>query len=259
MLPLINPDSSPENRGFFFLVDSLHSKYIYQQGLMMNRTERLFQIVQIIRSRKITTALYLAERLDLSVRTIYRHINELCLSGIPIISETGVGYYLDKSFDMPPLMFNDEELLALSFGAKLVQQSADDYLADAATSLLNKIQLSLPVQKKQLLEQMVLHAPAGLITAEHKQRMALCRLAMDKQQKLTLQYSDAHNQHSERTIWPLALAFWGKVWTLAAWCEKRQDFRAFRLDRMHLISASKQLFQLSDKICLAAFRESQQH
>ncbi len=223
----------------------------------MNKTERLFQIVEIIRSRKTTTALYLANRLDLSVRTIYRHINDLCLSGIPIISETGVGYWLDDSFDMPPLMFTEEELLALSFGAKLVQQTADDYLADAASSVLQKIQQSLPMQKQQLLDQMVLHAPAGLVSADEKQKMALCREAMEKQLIVALQYSDVNGDYSERRIWPLALAFWGKVWTLAAWCEVRQDFRAFRLDRMHEIKLTKFNFQPTEQRCLKAFRAAQ--
>ncbi|WP_019614830.1 helix-turn-helix transcriptional regulator [Psychromonas ossibalaenae] len=224
----------------------------------MNRTERLFQIVEILRSRRTTTAQYLADRLGLSVRTIYRHINDLTLSGIPVISETGVGYWLDQSFDMPPLMFNEEELLALSFGAKLVQQTADDYLADAAASLLQKIQHSLPQQKQPLLDQMVLHAPSGLVDKKYKKKMALCRAAIDKQQVLSLQYSDANGDYSERLIRPLALAFWGKVWTLAAWCEKRRDFRAFRLDRMHSLMLTAVFFSSSEEISLKAFIHSQE-
>ncbi|MCP4325036.1 MAG: YafY family transcriptional regulator [Psychromonas sp.] len=223
----------------------------------MNRTERLFQIVEILRSRKTTTAGYLAERLGLSVRTIYRHINDLSLSGIPIISEAGVGYWLDDSFDMPPLMFNEEEILALSFGAKLVQQTADDFLADAATSLLQKVQRSLPAEKKKILNQITLHAPFPLIDKSQKQKMAICREAIELQKVLVIEYSDVDNNYSERQVWPLALVFWGKAWTLASWCEKRQDFRAFRLDRMQNVNVSKRLFQTTEAICLQVFIEKQ--
>jgi len=223
----------------------------------MNRTERLFQIVEILRSRKTTTAAYLAERLGLSVRTIYRHINDLSLSGIPIISEAGVGYWLDDCFDMPPLMFSEEEVLALSFGAKLVQQTADDFLADAASSLLKKVKQSLPAEKKKILNQITLHAPFGLIDKQQKQKMAICRDAIERQKIVDIKYSDANEDYSERRIWPLALVFWGKAWTLASWCEKRQDFRAFRLDRMHNIKVTKQLFQTTEKICLQVFVDKQ--
>jgi len=223
----------------------------------MNRTERLFQIVEIVRSRKTTTAAYLAERLGLSVRTIYRHINDLSLSGIPIISEAGVGYWLDDSFDMPPLMFSEEEILALSFGAKLVQQTADDFLADAASSLLKKVQQNLPAEKQKILNQITLHAPLGLIDNQQKQKMAILRDAIEKQKVIDLKYSDVNLDYSERRIWPLALAFWGKAWTLASWCEKRQDFRAFRLDRIHNINVSKQLFQTTEEICLQVFINKQ--
>ncbi len=223
----------------------------------MNRTERLFQIVEIIRSRKTTTASYLAERLGLSVRTIYRHINDLSVSGIPIISEAGVGYWLDESFDMPPLMFTEEEILALSFGAKLVQQTADDFLADAASSLLKKVKKSLPAEKKKILNQITLHAPFGLIDKQQKQKMAVCRDAIENQKIIDITYSDANEDYSERRIWPLALVFWGKAWTLASWCEKRQDFRAFRLDRMLDIKVCKQLFQTTEQICLQVFVDRQ--
>ena len=223
----------------------------------MNRTERLFQIVEILRSRKITTAAYLAERLGLSVRTIYRHVNDLSLSGIPIISEAGVGYWLDESFDMPPLMFTEEEILALSFGAKLVQQTADDFLADAASSLLKKVQQSLPIEKKKIINQITLHAPFALIDKAQKKKMAICREAIDCQRIVAIEYSDANDNYSERIIWPLALVFWGKAWTLASWCEKRQDFRAFRLDRMFNIVATGQLFQTTEAICLQVFVDRQ--
>lgn len=208
----------------------------------MSRTDTLFQMVEIIRSRRVTTAGYLAERFGVSVRTIYRYIVDLSLAGIPIISEAGVGYWLDDSFDMPPLALNDEELLALSLGARMVQQSADDFLADAAQSLLNKVQQSVPKNKRHLLDQISLFTPYALVDDEVKRFMATCRKSIDDCSKISISYQDAKGADSQRTLWPLALAFWGRVWTLACWCEQRQDFRAFRLDRMISIERLKQHF-----------------
>lgn len=223
----------------------------------MNRTERLFQIVEIIRSRNTTTAQYLADRLELSVRTIYRHINDLSVSGIPIVSETGVGYWLDKSFDMPPLMLNEDEILALSLGAKLVEQCADEMLAQAAKSLLKKVLHGLPQYKAELLLQSTIHAPYSIISEQDKLHMASCRKAIEKQVMIDLNYLDAQKKISQRTVRPLALAFWGNVWTLATFCEKRQSFRSFRLDRINSLLLLEKPFMPTDKICLQAFIDHQ--
>ena len=196
----------------------------------MSRTEKMFQIVQILRSRKLTTAAYLAERLQVSERTIYRYVTDLSLSGIPIISEAGRGYWLDEQFNMPPLMLSQEELIALSLGARLVKASADQALADSAQQLIDKVEAVVPRHLAPLLAQMQLHAPRYLVSSDEKQRLQECREALAKRTKIRLAYKDLKGQASQRIVWPLAVAFWGRHWTLAAWCEMREDFRAFRLD-----------------------------
>jgi predicted DNA-binding transcriptional regulator YafY len=223
----------------------------------MSRTDTLFQIVEIIRTRRVTTAQYLAERFHVSVRTIYRYINELSLSGIPIISEAGIGYWLHDSFDMPPLALNEEELLALSLGARMVKQSSDDFLADAAQSLLNKVQSSIPKNKRHLLDQISLFTPYSLISNDVKRVMATCRQSIDHCSKLNISYQDQKGDQSQRTVWPLALAFWGRVWTLATWCEQRQAFRAFRLDRIHSIEKTTLIFNPNPDKTLHHFIEAQ--
>lgn len=210
-------------------------------------------MVEIIRSRRVTTASYLADRMNVSIRTIYRYINDLCLSGIPIVSETGVGYRLDKSFDMPRLMFTEEELLALSLGAKLVQKCSDEYLSDAAKSLLQKVQSTIPQHKKHVINQITLHAPSQLINEQQKKIMSICRTAIDKQCVLHIQYSDAKETKTQRAIRPLGLAFWGNGWTLASWCEIREDFRVFRLDRIHSACLTTRPFSINNEISLDAF------
>lgn len=198
----------------------------------MRRGDRLFQIIQFLRTRRVTTAHWLAERLEVSERTIYRDIKDLILSGVNIEGEAGVGYVVRKGFDLPPLMFNEEEITALTLGARLVESWADASLATSAQSALSKIETVLPDELKNNLGNTLLFSPFTRITPEVSTTMAEIRLAADSRRKVSLQYSRADGQTSERIIWPLGMFFWGAVWTIGAWCELRQGFRIFRLDRI---------------------------
>ncbi|MCJ8314841.1 MAG: YafY family transcriptional regulator [Saccharospirillaceae bacterium] len=208
----------------------------------MSRTDLLFQITQIIKSRKFTTAQYLADRLNISTRTVYRYINELSVSGIPILSQTGKGYWLDQHFDLTPVHLSQEELLALSFGSKLVKCFADPFLADAAQQVLDKIEAVTPKSKTHFLNQIKIHAPVKVINNKTSRNLTLVRKAAELKLKVCICYEDQNQIKTDRIIWPLALAFWGKSWTIAAWCEKRSDFRAFRVDRMDDITCLKKHF-----------------
>ena len=114
------------------------------RDILMRRADRLFQIIQFLRSRRISTASMLAETLEVSERTIYRDIKDLILSGVPIDGEAGIGYVLRKEFDLPPLMFTKQELSALILGARLVNSCSDSQLSAAAVQALNKIEVVLP-------------------------------------------------------------------------------------------------------------------
>ena len=198
----------------------------------MRRADRLFQIIQFLRSRRITTALWLSERLEVSERTIYRDIKDLMLSGVNIEGEAGVGYIVRKGFDLPPLMFSKEEIKALTLGARLVESWADTSLATAAQSALSKIDTALPKELNLTSSDTLLFSPLTRITPEVSTIMGEFRLATDNNRKINLQYSRADGQASERVIWPLGLFFWGSAWTIGAWCELRKSFRMFRLDRV---------------------------
>ena len=198
----------------------------------MRRADRLFQIIQFLRTRRVTTASWLAERLEVSERTIYRDIKDLILSGVNIEGEAGIGYVVRRGFDLPPLMFSKEELTALTLGARIVESWADPALATAAQSVLSKIETVLPDNLKDMAEQTTLFAPMAHIRPDISSKMAQVRMATDSKQKLLIHYADAKYKLSERTIWPLGLFFWGAVWTIGAWCELRHSFRVFRLDRI---------------------------
>ncbi len=198
----------------------------------MRRADRLFQIIQFLRTRRVTTAFWLSERLEVSERTIYRDIKDLILSGVNIEGEAGIGYVIRRGFDLPPLMFSEEEIKALTLGARIVESWADQSLATAAQSALSKIETALPDHLKESLGNTLLFSPLSRITPEISTTMAEIRYATDNNRKVSLQYRRADGQSSERIIWPLGLFFWGATWTIGAWCEMRNNFRVFRLDRI---------------------------
>jgi predicted DNA-binding transcriptional regulator YafY len=198
----------------------------------MRRADRLFQIIQLLRRRRVLTAAQLAERLEVSERTIYRDIRDLILSGTPIDGEAGVGYSLRAGFDLPPLMFDEAEAEALLLGARIVASFADDELRRASRSALSKVEAVLPERQLATLARSKLFAPASALQRRASPVLRAVRKAVDQRQKLRLDYADEAGDRSDRVVRPLGAFFWGKIWTLTAWCELRDDFRNFRLDRI---------------------------
>lgn len=198
----------------------------------MRRADRLFQIVQELRRRKLVTARQLAETLEVSERTIYRDIRDLAGSGVPVEGEAGVGYVLQRGYDLPPLMFTEEEIEALVLGARIIESWADPALAKAAADVVAKVEAVLPANLRDHVSRTPLSAPADHRAAPLSVDAGAIRAALRNRRKLHFHYCNAEGRASERTVRPLALAFYGPVWLLIAWCELRGDFRAFRLDRM---------------------------
>jgi predicted DNA-binding transcriptional regulator YafY len=208
----------------------------------MRRADRLFSIVQALRGRRLTTAKQLAQRLDVSERTIYRDIQDLSLSGVPILGEAGVGYVLKKGFDLPPLMFDYDEVEALLIGARMVGAWSSTPLAKSAERAMEKIAAVLPESRRMALEATQVYAPNFNVDKEVGQRFELLRQAIRARQLVKIHYQTEDKKQTGRSVRPLALHFWGERWTLAAWCELRDDFRAFRLDRMRELSVPGHTF-----------------
>jgi predicted DNA-binding transcriptional regulator YafY len=199
----------------------------------MRRADRLFQIVQLLRRRRrATRAADIARALGVSERTVYRDVRDLTLAGTPIDGEAGVGYRLRPGYDLPPLMFDREEIQALVLGARIVRQFGDPALARASDAILNKVATVLPADLAPLLEDTRLFVPGIVSAKESADALGVARRALIDRRKLRIVYADASGAGSERTIRPLGIFFWGRTWTLAAWCELRTDFRNFRLDRV---------------------------
>jgi predicted DNA-binding transcriptional regulator YafY len=219
----------------------------------MRRADRLFHILQLIRGRRLTTAVFLSKRLEVSVRTIYRDIAELQHQGVPVEGEAGVGYRLGSGFDLPPLMFTQEEAKALVASVRLAQQGLDPGLAREAEDALGKILSVLPTAARVAAESLAVYAPLLGVDGENQQRLQYLREAVQARHKVRLHYRDPQDNTSERTIWPLGCFFWGKVWTLGAWCEARQDFRSFRVDRIEKLQVLDSGFQHESGKTLADF------
>ena len=206
----------------------------------MRRADRLFQIIQILRRSRVTTASALAEELEVSERTVYRDVRDLITCGVPITGEAGVGYGLDRSFELPPLMFNVEELEALALGARVVAGWADKELARAAKDAVTKVEAVLPKGLKRRLSDAALFAVNFDPSPRVRALLGELRPAIREHRKVRIIYTDAAGAASDRTLRPLCLTFFSPLWMLTAWCELRTEFRNFRLDRIrevHILDA----------------------
>ncbi|MGN7727086.1 helix-turn-helix transcriptional regulator [Luteimonas sp. 22616] len=202
----------------------------------MRRADRLFLIIHALRGRRAALpARSLAETLGVSLRTIYRDVADLQVSGVPIEGEAGVGYMLRKGADIPPLMFNAAELEALVVGTRFVRAFGGERLGVAARAALLKIEAVLPPDLRERSRRTRIFAP--VIPGRHEARGPVDRLhaAIESRALLQLDYRDVDGRITAREVEPLCLAFWGGVWTLGAWCRLRADFRNFRPDRIAAI------------------------
>lgn len=208
----------------------------------MRRADRLFALVQLIRGRRLSTAAWLAQRLEVSLRTIYRDVADLQVQGVPIEGEAGVGYRLGNGFDLPPLMFTADEAQALVVMNRLAQQWLDPAMAQAAEMAVSRVlSVMTPVQRERAVRTPVYSPPWGL-SADEQPHLQTWREASQTQHILHLCYRDAEGRDTERSVRPLGSFYWGKVWTLVGWCEQRKGFRSFRLDRVQALRPTEQHF-----------------
>ncbi|RKP53796.1 helix-turn-helix transcriptional regulator [Pararobbsia silviterrae] len=199
----------------------------------MRRSDRLFQIIQILRrSTRPVTAHALADELEVSRRSVYRDVADLIAQRVPIRGEAGLGYVLDRDYDMPPLMLTPDELEAAVLGAIWVAQRGDPALSSAAKDLVAKITAAVPERLRPFIAEPTIGAPPPLVRARDGLDIARTREWIRSARKIRICYRDEHASPSERIIWPVIIGYAETVRLLAAWCELRKDFRHFRTDRI---------------------------
>ncbi|EIM03155.1 MULTISPECIES: helix-turn-helix transcriptional regulator [Rhodanobacter] len=222
----------------------------------MRRADRLFLIIHALRGRRTALqARSLAQTLGVSLRTVYRDVADLQLSGVPIEGEAGVGYVLRKGSDIPPLMFTANELEALVVGSRFVRAFAGTRLAESAQSALLKIEAVLPPELRERAARTRIFAPVWRDQYRDDFAALIDRLhaAIVDSQVLRLEYRDEGGKPSTREVEPLCLSFWGGKWTLGAWCRLRGDFRNFRPDRIDTCVPSGEVFVETGERDLAAY------
>ncbi len=203
----------------------------------MRRTDRLFEIIQILRSEPgVITARQIADRLEVSTRTVYRDIQTLQGMRTPIEGEAGVGYMMRQGYDLPALNFSTDEIEAIVVGLSLVAQTGDKGLQRAAQQVSDKIDMA-----RGLYESLQVSNREALIPQAVNPE--IIRRAIRSEQKLDIQYRDENEVESERRIRPLAIIYYVHAMLLVSWCEMRNDFRHFRIDRMLSCNQTEDFFK----------------
>lgn len=207
----------------------------------MRPAGRLFELITLLRtaSRPITGAA-LAERLEVSVRSVYRDIATLQAMHVPILGERGIGYVMRPGFDLPPLMFTDEEAEALILGLGMLQQTGDPDLDRNAARARDRILAVLPPSSRD--------AASGLFAWQDPLEAAavppaILRQAIREERKLDIAYRREDGTASRRIIRPIALVYYNRWLTLTGWCELRDGFRSFRADRIDEANLSDDHFR----------------
>lgn len=206
----------------------------------MRRADRLLKITHFLRQhRQAVTARQVAEHFGICQRTVYRDIQSLMDSGAPIRGEAGVGYTIDKHYYLPPVTFDPDELEAIALGISMVRQWTDERFAAKAASALEKVQAVLPASLQGELQQITTYAVPNQPEVPWRVSFSDVRQYIREPRLINITYADEQQQLTTRTLRPLALLFFNPVWLLTAWCELRQDFRNFRLDRIETLTPAE--------------------
>lgn len=199
----------------------------------MRRADRLFDIIQILRrAAKPITAAALADELEVNIRTVYRDVATLQARRVPIEGAAGIGYVLRKGFDLPPLMFTTEEVDAIVVGAQMLKRIRDPQLQQAAESVLAKVAVVLPDLQRRHLATPTVYVAGGPPGPASGVDLSEVRSAIHETRKMRIAYTDEKSATTQRIIWPIAMAYYTDVTLIGAWCELRQDYRHFRVDRI---------------------------
>ncbi|MGL1933408.1 MAG: YafY family transcriptional regulator [Fibrobacterales bacterium] len=227
----------------------------------MNRIDRLTAILIQLQSKRIVTAKEIAERFDISVRTVYRDIRALEEAGVPIGAEAGLGYFLLEGYRLPPVQFTQDEAGSLLIGKKFVETMTDSATSENYLSAMMKIQAVLPHSEKDFIEQL-----QSTITIHHRkpfekqrapQTINKIQQAIAHSKNLTILYASKKGETTERIIEPIGLIHYMDYWHLIGYCQLRNNYRDFRSDRIQQINLGKNSFKPHNRLTLSQYIEQQ--
>ncbi|MEM7753178.1 MAG: YafY family protein [Pseudomonadota bacterium] len=209
----------------------------------MRRADRLFDLIQILRDGRLHRGQDLADRLNISLRTLYRDMDAIIASGIPVEGERGLGYMMTAPITLPPLNLTLAELEALHLGLSVVSKAADEDLQGAAESLAQKVDAVLPEDRSAPANGWGFAVYPFAEAARGFVHMAPLRAAIRARRKVDITYTVPDRPRTTRRVRPLQMEYWGRVWTLTGWCELRNDFRVFRVDRIQTLDIGFDTFE----------------
>ncbi|MBI3561547.1 MAG: YafY family transcriptional regulator [Gammaproteobacteria bacterium] len=222
----------------------------------MRKSDRLFQLTNLLRRYQPVTAQQLAEKLNVSVRSVYRYVDDLSVNGIPVYGEVGTGYRLQDNFELPALNLTPDELDALLVGVRMVSGWTGTELPASARSLLHKICSGLNETMKHHTEANIYVPKLGARLKESEYWEQL-RMAIRDQHKIRVEYVTLKGLLSSRQLYPLGLFYWGGKWTLGAWCTLRAAYRDFRVDRIQVLQILEDTFETTNDISLSLYIKTQ--
>lgn len=222
----------------------------------MRRADRLLQLIQVLRRhRRPVTADVIAVELEVSVRTVYRDVAALIGQGVPVRGEAGIGYVLERGFDLPPMMFTADELEAVMLGLRWVTGRGDADLAKAALDVVAKIEAIVPERLRPLFLDARLLVPPPWPVHQTTIDVADLRAAIRDGHKVEVDYRAEDGRESTRVIWPIAITYYESKRILVGWCELRQAFRHFRTDRMARLTALGERYPGRRAVLLKAWQD----
>ncbi len=246
----------------------------------MNRFDRVTSLLLLLQTRSVVTAKFLADHFDVTERTVYRDIRTLENAGVPIGSEAGVGYFLEKGYRLPPVTFTLDESAALLLGEKLLYSSLDqnsyaDYqqalnkvravLETSDKDYLNSLDADIEVMPTGILMSSALNSPADqeafkqVESSQNNDRwLRECRTSLVRRQCIEIDYQAGTNSTvSSRCIEPIGLFYYSLHWHLIAWCRLREGYRDFRLDRILKFTPVSEQFPRHSRSTLQQYLEQQ--
>lgn len=207
----------------------------------MSRTKRLLDLLLMLNNRRYSISGYiLAQELGVSIRTLYRDIAILRSQGAQIEGEAGIGYLLKPSYFIPPMMFTENEIYALILGSKWVSQYGDISLSKAAKKSIDKIFTVLPQDIKNIIDTISLRVGPPASEPFTQEDLTDLREAILNKNKIELIYHSENNSQSRRIIWPFAIGYFTDKRILVGWCEKQNNYRHFKTDRIVSIQILKE-------------------
>lgn len=226
----------------------------------MNRIDRLHAILTHLQSKKRVTAQELADRFNISLRTVYRDVKALDESGVPVIGEAGSGYSIMEGYRLPPVMFTQEEAAALIMGAKLAERMTDASVKKHFDAALYKIKAVLRSTDKDHIENLdehiAVYRPRVFKEESSSQYLAALQKAIVDKKAIFIRYHSLDEQLTERVVEPIGLCYYTQNWHLIGWCRMRQDYRDFRVDRIQRLQLKDESFEKKSHPTLREYIDS---